>query len=376
MRLLFTLGVALTLACGPSSEPCAVTNAPVPDYTLDQWWVCRPGTSRADCGADLSTTDVLADGSTQVLPSLQPATTPKAACFYVYPTVDVALRTGIHRTFDDLADQVQTTAAQAARLRSICSLHAPLYRQVTLGTYSARPSDSRNACFEVAHADVVAAFDQFLADIGPTQPIVLIGHSQGAQNVSRLLRERFDDGGPLSKRLVAAFPIGWHIATATGSTTGGSYQKLPLCERQPQTGCVSSWRTFAASNPLPDFNPEFAEGEQLVCVNPAGDGDATYRLSGAVFPLESSLVKVPARLGVKTAFVRYPDFFEARCVRDGANAGLQVSAAPKAGDTRTSPIDFDKVLLSGNLGTHVLDLQLPQEDLVQSVKRRVDAFVP
>lgn len=364
------------LCCSCGGDPCSVKNDPAPDYTQDRWWVCRPGGARADCGADLSMTDVLPDGSTQVAPPLQPASAPKAACFYVYPTVDPALRTALHRDFRDISEQVSTTAAQAARLRSVCSLHAPLYRQATLGTYSARASDGRQACFDAAYADVLAAFDQFLLDIGPTQPIVLMGHSQGAQNVSRLLRDRFDDGGPLAKRLVVGLPIGWHVATAPGSTTGGSFQKLPVCERQTQTGCVASWRSFGAGNPLPGFNPELSEGPQLVCVNPAGDGDGVLRLSGAVFPVEHALISVPPRLGVKTAFVRYPDFFSARCVRDETNAGLEVAAAPKPGDLRASPIDFDKLLLSGNVGTHVLDLQLPQDDVLQSVRRRVDAFVP
>lgn len=321
-------------------------------------------------------TDVLADGGTALVPALQAAATPKAACFYVYPTVDPAIRTGLHTTFTDVSAQVDTTAAQAARLRSICSLYVPLYRQATLGTYGKEADPTRGACFDVAFGDVSAAFEQFLSEIPPTQPIVLLGHSQGAQNVSRLLRARFDDGGALAKRLVVGLPIGWHTATATASTSGASFQKLPLCERATQTGCVLTWRTYGAGNQLPDFNPELVEGPKMACTNPAGDGPGPFRLKGAVFPVTHATVSVPPRLAIKTPFARYPDYFTARCVWEGSNSGLEIAAAPNPGDPRVSPIDFDKLLLSGTLGTHVLDLQLPQDDVLETVRRRVEAFVP
>lgn len=371
---LATLSLA-ALAPGCLKDACDVSGDPAPDYTRDDSWVCRPGTPREDCGADLTASEVRADGTVATLP-FAAASAPKAACFYVYPTVDLSLLPGLHRDLSDPKDQRATTAAQAARLRSACTLHAPLYRQVTLGTYTARDS-VRQACFDAAHADVSAAFDQFLEDVGPDRPIVLVGHSQGGQNVSRLLRERFDDGGALAKRLVVALPVGWSVATASGSLTGGSYQKLPLCERRDQTGCVVAYRSYGAGNALPKVNPDFAEGEQLACVNPAGPGgDAPARLSMAVFPSDSSLVTLPAGTSVATPFVAYPDFFSARCVRSAGNAGLEVSAAPEAGDGRAAPVKLDQLLLSGDLGTHVLDMQLVQGDLAALLAEKIAAFQP
>jgi len=377
MRTATTLAALcwLALAAGCLRDPCDVSGDPAPDYSKDESWVCRPGTAREDCGADLSTTRVLPDGSTSPLP-FTAASAPKAACFYVYPTVDLSLLPGLHRDLSDPKEQRATTAAQAARLRSVCSLHAPLYRQVTLGTYVAAKSQ-RQACFDAAYADVLSAFDQFLEDIGPDRPIVLLGHSQGGQNVSRLLRERFDDGGALARRLVVALPIGWSVATAPGELTGGSYQSLPLCERREQTGCVVAYRSYGAGNALSKISPDHAEGEQLACVNPAGDGgDASARLSMAIFPSDSPLLTLPASLEVSTPFVAYPDLFSARCVREGSNAGLEISVSPAGGDARSAPVNFESALLSGDMGTHVLDLQLVQGDLVDLVEEKIAAFAP
>ena len=374
-RLLLLLGFLALSLWSCKRDPCDVEGDPAPDYSKDDSWICRPGTTREDCGVDLSSTEVRADGTAAAV-SFTANSSPRAACFYVYPTVDLSLAAGLHRDLTDAADQRKTTAAQAARLRSVCTLHAPLYRQVTIGTYTARDS-VRTACFDAAHADVSAAFDQFLKDIGPDRPIVIVGHSQGGQNVSRLLRERFDDGGALSKRLVVAMPIGWAVATAPGKLTGGSYQTLPLCERRDQTGCVVAYRSYGAGQDLPAVNTELAEGEQIACVNPSGlDSNATGRMASAIFPSDSSLVSLPSSLSVGTPFVEYRDFFSARCVRDGTNAGLEISAAPLTGDARASPVDFGKLVLSGDLGTHVLDMQLAQRDLVAQVGEKIAAFAP
>jgi hypothetical protein len=78
---------------------------------------------------------------------------------------------------------------------------------------------------------------------------------------------------------------------------------------------------------------------------------------------------------VTTPFVLVRDFYGARCVRGPAgDAWLEVSA-PQATDTRTSPVDLhDRRFRIGNLGLHVLDMQLAQGDLVDMVARRAAAL--
>jgi hypothetical protein len=49
---------------------------------------------------------------------------------------------------------------------------------------------------------------------------------------------------------------------------------------------------------------------------------------------------------------------------------LAVEAAPPPGDERKNPINFDEVTWRTPLGLHLLDFQLPQEDLVDIVKHK------
>ena len=46
---------------------------------------------------------------------------------------------------------------------------------------------------EFAYRDVARAFEQFLKDSPTERPIILAGHGQGADHVSRLLADYFQD---------------------------------------------------------------------------------------------------------------------------------------------------------------------------------------
>ena len=49
---------------------------------------------------------------------------------------------------------------------------------------------------------------------------------------------------------------------------------------------------------------------------------------------------------------------------------LAVSEAPAPGDARESPFDLSQLALDTGMGTHILDLQFPQGDLIDMVARR------
>ena len=61
-----------------------------------------------------------------------------------------------------------------------------------------------------AYRDVEAAFDYFLEQIGPDQPFIIAGHSQGSLHLQTLLFERIN-GTPTADRIVAAYLIGWGV---------------------------------------------------------------------------------------------------------------------------------------------------------------------
>lgn len=368
-----TFAAALVaLGCG-SPRDCVPDPKTDPDYADPAAWGCRPDVEGDACDVDLTAVEVLPDGSTQIAEHV-PAADPAVDCFYVYPTVDLDLQAGLHQDVTDSADALRTIGIQGARFGEVCRVFAPLYRQVQLGTYLAR-ENVRDLCFDAAYADVLAAFERYLANDNQGRGFLLIGHSQGAQITSRLLRERIEGDAGLRARLVAAFPIGWPIGTDAGGLTGGSFSSVPVCTSADEVGCAVGYRSFAEGNAFPTENDDFFEGEQGVCVHPgdvAAGGPAP--LSRSYFPSDLEGNSFPSGVAGQAPFVLYRDMFEARCAAEGKGAALEVRAAGGAGDTRVNPLDFEAPLVSGATGTHIYDVQLGLGDLIDLAGAKAAAY--
>ncbi len=281
-----------------------------------------------------------------------------------------------------------TTIAQAARFTETCALWVPLYRQVTIGTYL-QSKETLERGLAIAFGDVECAFVEYLARADRSRRIVLVGHSQGAEMVVRLLRRFFDDDAAMRARLLLAMPIGGDVDVVAGDTRGGTAKNIPVCTRPDETGCIVAYRTYAAGERVDPDRWAPPAGRETVCVDPSaidapsrlpatGAGPAAlHRLSGAYFAVWPELRGFMHGIDdVTTPFVVLRDFYGARCVRgpDGY-AWLEASVAPAAGDRRKSPVDLrDRRFRIGKLGLHVLDLQLAQGDLVDMVARRARAL--
>jgi hypothetical protein len=356
--------LALTVVQAGCQADCSVDADTAADYAEPESWLCHPDLGRDECTASLDTVEVTTANRVEAF-ERSFAIDPTFDCFYVYPTVDLRLKPQLHDDLSDDEDEARAVRAQAARLAEVCRVWAPRYRQVTLGTYIGR-EDAVQPCFDVAWDDVNRAFDAWLEAVEPDRGVLLVGHSQGGQLVSRLLRERFDADAGLRDRLVGAMPIGWSVGVAAGELVGGSSEHVPICTTDDQAGCIVAYRSYAQGNQAPDASGSRAEGDQEVCVHPGDVGDGgPARLAGAVFRLgEGRIVELPEELDVGDAeYVVYRDYFEATCV-DGEAPGLEVRPAPGGGDERANPVPFDGSGLSGSGGTHVLDVQLAMLDLV------------
>jgi hypothetical protein len=338
-------------------------------------WLCRPDLPIADdaCrSADLRATELHADGTRTVVEH-RPATDPKVDCFYVYPTVDLELVPGNRADLSDTRRMRATTVAQAARFTEACAVWVPLYHQVTLGTYLQEKAVLERG-LAIAFADVERAFAEYLARTDPSRKVVLVGHSQGAEMVNRLLRRFFDDDPVMRARLLLAMPIGGEVDTARGSTRGGTTKNIPVCTRADEIGCIVAYRTHAAGERIVADRWAPSDGHDTVCVDPS----ATPTLSRSYFAVWPELRRFMHGVSeVTTPFVLLRDFYTARCVRgpDGF-AWLEVAApSPPTSDKRASPVDLhDRRFRIGNLGLHILDLQLTQGDLVDMVARRASGL--
>jgi hypothetical protein len=132
-----------------------------------------------------------------------------------------------------------------------------------------------------------------LKEVGD-RPIILAGHSQGALQLERLLRERIA-GKPLARRIVAAYVVGWPIDTGSDLPALG----LPACTAADQAGCILSWMTFGdPANPelildqwtkTKGLNGGERKRDGILCVNPIDGAE-----NGAAPPKDNPGTLVPS----------------------------------------------------------------------------------
>jgi Protein of unknown function (DUF3089) len=355
--------VACLLALGACARPVP---PPRPPGYYDQAaaWLCRPDLPNDPCHGDLDTT-VIRDDLVRVVVHASPAAAPPVDCFYVYPTVDLGLAPANHVHFDDLDAITSVTRAQAARFTQVCALYVPLYRQITIGTYL-RGGDRERDGLALAYGDVSAAFRTYLA-AHPGRRIVLIGHSQGAEMVIRLLRDFFEGDPAMRARLVVALAIGGHVTAPFRHAVGGTFAHVPLCTAPGQTGCVIAYRSYRAGDVPREPRPALPAGQQEACVDPGNPADPTATATlDATYPRSRV-----ATSGIATPYVSYPAQYAARCAGSSTGAqGLEIADTP---GPRRPPVDLDRPALGTSLGTHVLDFQIALDDLVELVRRAAAA---
>ena len=374
------LAVAAALA-GCAIPPVTVTPAglrsPFTGYSSalyrdDAMWLCRPDLPHDVCHGDLTATEVLADGTRKVLRDSPPAPT-KVDCFYVYPTVDLGLVPANHTDFDDIAAAEDAARSQLGLFRSACSLYVPLYRQATIGTYVLASEEGAERRAAVAYSDVEAAFLHYMGQYNHGRRVVLVGHSQGADMVVRLLQRRFEHDPLMRSRLLVAMPIGGPVEVPEGRLYGGTFGSIPLCSRPDEVGCVIAYQSRPATGHAKEPVVKPKPGNRTACVNPAPAGEhGVRRYSRSFFPITP---KTRAFLhgvdDMTTPFVMVRDYFSAACQDslDGYSY-LAVAARPKAGDVRVSPLALDDALFDTALGLHVADFQFAMGDLIDLVTRK------
>ncbi len=96
----------------------------------------------------------------------------------------------------------------------MCRVYAPVYRQATVPAL--QTGKTTKADYLKAYGDVEQAFDAFLRRIGSRRGFVLIGHSQGAFHLQRLIRRRIDDHPALRRRMVSAVLLGADVTVRKG----------------------------------------------------------------------------------------------------------------------------------------------------------------
>lgn len=198
-------------------------------YEDPAMWIARPGMGNSD--------------PSQWRPASLPADAvpSRAAVFFVHPTSYIS-RSNWNAPLDDAdarSGAETFVRGLASPFNRSVDIWAPRYRQAAVGAFFARGPNLDRAV-GLAYRDVAQAFDFFAASIGKDQPVVLVGHSQGALLLKRLLAEKVR-GTPMADRVVAAYIAGWPVSMERELTMMG----LPACATANQPGCVLSWQSYA-----------------------------------------------------------------------------------------------------------------------------------
>jgi hypothetical protein len=249
-RIIGSLLLLLLSTYVAAQAPKLTAPTPAPDYANPDFWAALPDKK------DLS--DELPKGLGAQLNS-----NPQADVFFVHPTTYTSKKKDDMPWNANLADKKlnqrtdeSTIKFQASIFNGVGKVYAPRYRQAHIMAYFTRDQELAKEVFEVAYADVKAAFEYYLEHYNQGRPIIIASHSQGTTHCKRLLKEFFD-GKPLQKQLVAAYLVGIPVEK-------GYFQNIPACDSANATQCVCSWRTYQTGN----FPPYFRKEEQVVVTNP------------------------------------------------------------------------------------------------------------
>lgn len=294
-------------------------------------WLCRPGRAGDPCGGRSGA---------------------PIDCFYVYPTA--SLQQATNTNFDASAELRAVARTQAGPFGAQCDVWAPVYRQVTLRALFNPPAEGVSAARDLAYQDVENAWNEYLAEHNDGRGVVLIGHSQGTRMLRSLIRNRID-GKPVQSQLVSALLIGGDVLVPKGATVGGDFASIPACADAEQVGCVIAYSSFTHTPPsntrfgrspqAPDVSDvrgtlPYGPGYEVLCTNPASLRD------NADAPVHAIVEG------------REIDGLDAHCTGGDGPHVLQVGGAGAA---------LLPALPDQSWGTHLLDINLAQRDLLNLV---------
>lgn len=370
-------------AFGASLAALATACAPASGHARATVWLCRPGLEPDPCLASRAATVVTYEGATreQAAQASIGAPSPPIDCFYVYPTVSEQPTKNANLAIE--AAETRVAKVQASRFSQDCKVYTPIYEQVTLKALSEGAITSGAAVR--AYRSMLGGFQEYLTKYNKGRRFVLIGHSQGALLLTRLIQERIDGNPALRRRLVSAILLGANVLVPEGKPVGATFHHIPACETVTQTGCVVAYSSYAREPPANAYfgrpgsplleGGKATPGTEVLCVNPtlADQNDHV----GDLLPYAPTDVLVGRTGGgveapeARTPWVEELGLVTAQCKRANGASWLQISPAEglSAEETASRAAHHEGLeeLQSPEWGLHIDDLNEALGNLVGMV---------
>jgi len=314
----------------------------------------------------------------------KPARHPRVDCFYLHSTASLGPEPNANRRIDPT--RVGFARDQAARFSQTCRIYAPLWRTVAPipMTFAEQKAATR-----LAWRDVRSAWRDYLAHSNHGRGVVLIGESQAAFALRRLIRDQIDPRPNVRGRLISAILPGGNVLVKKHGGLGVDFRHIPACRAAGQTGCViacspfdepveadSAWGRPDGPRSGPDAWGLSVRGEnrRVLCTNPASLAGGAGRLrtilpSVPPNPLSVSLWPVifnGNRPTASTPWITPRDRYAGRCVNsNGANV-LMVSPVGGA-QHLVQPVR--------GYGLHFIEMELVLGNLTAVVEREARAYL-
>jgi hypothetical protein len=351
------------MACIPAAPAAAQTK-----------WLCRPGLADNPCASSRATTAVTASGATRPVAERKRRRRPRVDCFYVYPTVSGQPTLNADLRVDQAVRSV--AALQASRFAPVCRIYAPVYRQVTISGLFRLPQVFQGV--DLAYADVVAAWREYLRRFNRRRGVVLIGHSQGTGMLRRLIADRIDRQRSVRRRVVSALLIGGNVKVRAGRDVGGDFKHIRACRSSRQTGCVVAFSSFNATPPGSTLFGRVGAGFDLIFRGPVGSNLRVLCVNPAALTSRSRALRpyfatssIRSLTSVRTPWVTFPGLYRARCRAQGGVNWLQVDDVGASGDPRPRVAPA----LGPTWGLHLADVNVALGNLVELADRQAAAYV-
>lgn len=253
---------------------------PAPDYSQLSSWASHPDLQDP---ADLTPSD-----------TLKPATNAAIDVFFIYPTIFVKKPKDVYQWNANIQNEKlnkrideTTIKLQASAFNGAGNIYAPRYRQAHVAAFYTPFKEDRDSSLTLAYQDVKSSFLYYLEHWNNGRPFIIASHSQGTVHAERLVKELID-GKELQKQLVAAYLVGMPLSA-------DSFQSVPPCTDENQTGCIISWCSYAYGYiPTREAYTDSEKRKNLIATNPLSwQTDTTYvtaamNIGGTLFKLDKT----------------------------------------------------------------------------------------